>query len=65
VTDFPQNFPIILADETRIEQVVINLVSNALKYAPNGEIKISGQSAVSRSFSASAMKTWHRSHDPP
>jgi signal transduction histidine kinase len=43
VTDFPENFPIILADETRIEQVVINLVSNALKYAPSGEIKISGQ----------------------
>ncbi len=43
VTDFPENFPVILADETRIEQVVVNLVSNALKYAPKGEIKISGQ----------------------
>jgi len=43
VTDFPENFPVILADETRIEQVIINLVSNALKYAPQGEIKISGQ----------------------
>lgn len=43
VTDFPENFPIILADETRIEQVIANLVSNALKYAPKGEIKISGQ----------------------
>ena len=43
VTDFPENFPVILADETRIEQVIINLVSNALKYAPKGEIKISGQ----------------------
>src|SRR6185369_16980367 len=42
VADFPENFPVILADETRIEQVVINLVSNALKYAPQGEIKISG-----------------------
>jgi signal transduction histidine kinase len=42
-TDFPANFPVILADETRIEQVVINLVSNALKYAPKGEIRISGQ----------------------
>src|SRR5215211_7517310 len=29
VTDFPEYFPIILADETRIEQVLINLVSNA------------------------------------
>jgi K+-sensing histidine kinase KdpD len=43
VTDFPENFPVILADETRVEQVIANLVSNALKYASKGEIKISGQ----------------------
>jgi PAS domain S-box-containing protein len=43
VTDFPDKFPIILADETRIEQVMSNLVSNALKYASKGEIKITGQ----------------------
>ena len=42
ITDFPSNFPIIVADETRIEQVLSNLVSNALKYATKGEIKISG-----------------------
>ena len=42
VADFPANFPIIVADETRIEQVISNLVSNALKYATKGEIKISG-----------------------
>jgi len=42
VADFPENFPIIIGDETRIEQVISNLVSNALKYAPEGEIKISG-----------------------
>lgn len=41
-TDFPENFPIILADETRIEQVIVNLVSNALKYAAMGTIRISG-----------------------
>ncbi|HJR79854.1 MAG TPA: ATP-binding protein [Anaerolineales bacterium] len=41
--DFPERFPIILADERRLEQVITNLVSNALKYAPSGEIKISGQ----------------------
>jgi len=43
LTDFPEKFPVILADETRVEQVIANLVSNALKYAPQGEIKISGQ----------------------
>jgi K+-sensing histidine kinase KdpD len=43
VTDFPESFPVILADETRIEQVIANLVSNALKYASKGEIRISGQ----------------------
>jgi PAS domain S-box-containing protein len=42
VADFPEKFPVILADETRIEQVLANLVSNSLKYAPQGEIKISG-----------------------
>jgi signal transduction histidine kinase len=42
-TDFPDKFPIILADETRIEQVVANLVSNSLKYAPGGEISIGGK----------------------
>ncbi len=42
ITDFPENFPVILADENRLEQVISNLVSNALKYASKGEIKISG-----------------------
>lgn len=40
--EFPEKFPVILADETRIEQVISNLVSNALKYALQGEIKITG-----------------------
>jgi len=43
VADFPEKFPIVLADETRVEQVIVNLVSNAFKYAPKGEIKISGR----------------------
>ena len=40
--DFPANFPVILADETRMEQVLSNLISNAIKYAPDGEIHIGG-----------------------
>ena len=43
IPDFPEKFPVIVADETRLEQVISNLVSNALKYALEGEIRISGQ----------------------
>jgi signal transduction histidine kinase len=43
VVDFPENFPIILADENRISQVISNLLSNSIKYAPEGEILINGQ----------------------
>ena len=41
--DFPPSFPVILADETRIEQVLSNLISNAIKYSPSGEIQIVGE----------------------
>jgi len=41
--DFPQKFPVILADETRLEQVLTNLISNAIKYTPDGDIRIQGQ----------------------
>ena len=44
VVNFPDQFPIILADEDRIEQVLYNLVSNAVKYSPKGgEIRLSGE----------------------
>jgi signal transduction histidine kinase len=43
MVDFPAGFPIILADQSRIQQVLSNLISNSLKYAQDGEIRISGQ----------------------
>ncbi len=42
--DFPEDFPVILADEDRIAQVLSNLLSNAIKYSPDGgRINIVGQ----------------------
>lgn len=44
IVDFPEKFPVILADEGRLEQVFSNLIANAIKYSPSGgEIRISGQ----------------------
>lgn len=43
IVDFPSHFPVLLLDEGRIEQVLSNLISNAIKYAPSGEIRIQGQ----------------------
>ncbi|RME06102.1 MAG: PAS domain-containing protein [Anaerolineae bacterium] len=44
VVNFPSDFPVVLADEDRLEQVFSNLLSNAIKYSPEGgEVRISGQ----------------------
>jgi K+-sensing histidine kinase KdpD len=43
VTKFPKDLPVILADEIRINQLLSNLISNSIKYAPSGIIEISAE----------------------
>lgn len=43
IVDMPENMPIVMGDETRLQQVLSNLISNAIKYSNEGEILISGQ----------------------
>ncbi len=42
--NFPENFPVLLGDEDRLTQVISNLISNAIKYSPEGgTIQLAGQ----------------------
>ena len=43
LTDLSEDFPIIVADETRISQLISNLLTNAIKYSEGGTIKIEGK----------------------
>jgi PAS domain S-box-containing protein len=44
IADVAPDMPLVLADEARITQVLSNLISNAIKYSPEGgEIRIAGQ----------------------
>lgn len=36
VLDAPDEFPVIVGDEDKLDQIVTNLVSNAIKYSPEG-----------------------------
>jgi len=41
---FPDDFPVILADEERLSQVISNLLSNAVKYSlPGTEVEVRGR----------------------
>jgi signal transduction histidine kinase len=45
--EFPKSFPVVEADVRQIEQVLCNLLENAVKYSPTGgRITIAGESKV-------------------
>ncbi|MCL4505079.1 MAG: ATP-binding protein [Chloroflexi bacterium] len=48
IAEVPSDLPLVHADEARITQVLGNLISNAIKYSPEGgEVRISGKTTPS------------------
>jgi PAS domain S-box-containing protein len=43
LTEFPEAFPPVFADPDKIEQVLTNLVENALKYTDGGKVTVAGE----------------------
>jgi GAF domain-containing protein/CheY-like chemotaxis protein len=39
--DVPQDLPTVMADQTRVRQIILNLVSNAAKFTETGSIRLS------------------------
>ncbi|MFD0958410.1 hybrid sensor histidine kinase/response regulator [Paenibacillus chungangensis] len=39
----PESFPTVLADENRLTQIILNLLHNAMKFTPQGEISVEAQ----------------------
>ncbi len=40
--EFPEHFPQVYADSDKIEQVLTNLIENAVKYTPGGRVRVAG-----------------------
>ena len=43
--EISQKTPAIMVDETRLKQIILNLISNSIKFTPHGEITITAQQA--------------------
>ncbi|HWO97437.1 MAG TPA: 7TM diverse intracellular signaling domain-containing protein [Bacillus sp. (in: firmicutes)] len=43
VDHIPQNLPCVLADKEKLKEVIFNVLDNALRYTPTGEIRLSAK----------------------
>lgn len=48
ILSLPANFPVVEADEHRLDQVLTNLIDNAIKYAPSGGLIVVGGRVTER-----------------
>jgi signal transduction histidine kinase/DNA-binding response OmpR family regulator len=42
INELPDNLPLVVGDEDRIQQIFLNIIGNSIKFTEQGEIKITG-----------------------
>jgi signal transduction histidine kinase len=57
VTRIPQDLPVLRTDRQKVKQILVNLVSNALKFTPKGSITIRAQMAGKQAVEIAVIDT--------
>lgn len=50
INRIPNDFPSVMADEDRVQQILFNLIGNAIKYSQHGEVVVSAEVVGNKAF---------------